>query len=73
MVVHAESASEIPRVDRRVADVVADHVVDCDVTAPGLHDPVKDIRLVEVSLGDPNKRLMEREIPVMQKLRRIGA
>lgn len=39
----------------------------------GLNLLVKDIRLVEVSLGDPNKRLMEREIPVMQKLRRIGA
>lgn len=39
----------------------------------GLKLLVKDIRLVEVSLGDPNKRLMEREIPVMQKLRRKGA
>ena len=39
----------------------------------GLNLLVKDIRLVETSLGDPNKRLLEREIPVMQKLRRKGA
>ncbi len=39
----------------------------------GLNLLVKDIRLVEASMGNPNKRLLEREIPVMQKLRRKGA
>lgn len=36
----------------------------------GLGLLVKDIRLVETALGNPNKRLLEREIPVMHKLRR---
>ena len=33
---------------------------------------VRDIRLVETSFGDSEKRLMEREKPIMQKLRRVG-
>jgi N-acetylneuraminate synthase len=38
----------------------------------GLHRLVRDIRLVETSLGDGVKRVLEREVPVMQKLRRVG-
>ena len=34
---------------------------------------VRDIRLVEQSLGDGQKRVYEREFPIMQKLRRVGA
>jgi len=33
---------------------------------------VRDIRLVETSMGDGVKRLLEREVPIMQKLRRVG-
>jgi N-acetylneuraminate synthase len=33
---------------------------------------VKDIRAVEVALGDGVKRVYDSEIPVMRKLRRIG-
>lgn len=33
---------------------------------------VRDIRLVETSLGDGVKRVLEREVPIMQKLRRVG-
>ena len=33
---------------------------------------VKDIRAVEVSLGSPEKRLHDSEVPVMKKLRRVG-
>lgn len=33
---------------------------------------VRDLRLVELSLGDSGKRLMPTEVPVMQKLRRKG-
>lgn len=33
---------------------------------------VKDIRAVETSLGDGEKRLYESEIPIMKKLRRVG-
>jgi N-acetylneuraminate synthase len=36
-----------------------------------LNELVRDIRFVESALGDGVKRVMEREIPVMQKLRRI--
>jgi len=39
----------------------------------GLNRLVRDIRLVETALGDPHKRLLEREIPIMHKLRRKGA
>jgi N-acetylneuraminate synthase len=33
---------------------------------------VRDIRLVEEALGDGQKRLYDKEIPIMQKLRRVG-
>jgi len=36
-----------------------------------LNELVRDIRWVEDALGDGVKRVMEREIPVMQKLRRV--
>jgi N-acetylneuraminate synthase len=36
----------------------------------GLHELVRDIRLVETALGDGVKTIMESEIPIMQKLRR---
>lgn len=36
-----------------------------------LKDLVRDIRFVETALGDGVKRVMEREIPVREKLRRI--
>ena len=39
----------------------------------GLTRMVRDIRLVELALGSGKKRVFEREIPVMKKLRRIGA
>ena len=33
---------------------------------------IRDIRLVEVSMGDGVKRVFERELPVIKKLRRKG-
>jgi hypothetical protein len=33
---------------------------------------IRDIRLVETSLGDGVKTLIPSEIPVMHKLRRVG-
>jgi len=36
-----------------------------------LKELVRDIRFVESALGDGMKRVMEREIPVMEKLRRV--
>jgi N-acetylneuraminate synthase len=33
---------------------------------------VRDIRLIETSLGDGEKRLLAREVPIMEKLRRVG-
>jgi len=33
---------------------------------------VRDIRLAEMSIGDGIKRVTEREIPIMKKLRRVG-
>ena len=33
---------------------------------------VRDIRLAEMAMGDGIKRVMEREVPIMKKLRRIG-
>ena len=38
----------------------------------GITRVVRDIRLVESSMGDGVKRVAEAEIPVMQKLRRVG-
>ena len=37
----------------------------------GVYQLVRDIRLVEESMGDGHKRVMPAEIPVMQKLRRV--
>ena len=39
----------------------------------GLTRLVRDIRLVELALGSGTKRVFQREIPVMKKLRRVGA
>jgi N-acetylneuraminate synthase len=39
----------------------------------GISRLVRDIRLVEQSMGDGIKRVYEDEIPVMKKLRRVGA
>ncbi|MEI6972882.1 MAG: N-acetylneuraminate synthase family protein [bacterium] len=36
----------------------------------GLHRLVRDIRLVEKSLGNPEKKVLEREIPIIKRLRR---
>ena len=38
----------------------------------GLTRLVRDIRLVEESMGDGVKVLQESEVPVMKKLRRVG-
>ena len=38
----------------------------------GLTKLTRDIRLVEMSMGTGEKRVFEREIPVMNKLRRVG-
>jgi N-acetylneuraminate synthase len=39
----------------------------------GLTRLVRDIRLLETSLGDPAKKVIPSEVPVMKKLRRVGA
>lgn len=39
----------------------------------GLNQMTRDIRLVEIALGDGVKRVLKSEIPVMEKLRRVGA
>ncbi len=39
----------------------------------GIQRLVRDIRLVERSMGDGEKRVFEREIPVMKKLRRVDS
>ncbi len=38
----------------------------------GLTRLVRDIRLVEMALGSSTKRVFDREIPIMKKLRRVG-
>jgi N-acetylneuraminate synthase len=38
----------------------------------GMTRLVRDIRLIETSLGDGKKRVFDREIPIMEKLRRVG-
>jgi len=38
----------------------------------GMTRLMRDIRLVETALGDGQKRLLERERPIMEKLRRVG-
>ena len=37
----------------------------------GITRLVRDVRLVEASMGDGIKRVLASEVPVMQKLRRI--
>lgn len=39
----------------------------------GITRLVRDIRLVERAMGDGVKRVLEREIPIIKKLRRVGA
>jgi len=34
---------------------------------------IRDIRLVESAMGDGVKRIAERELPIIKKLRRVGA
>ncbi len=38
----------------------------------GIDRLVRDIRLIETAMGDGVKRVLEREVPIMQKLRRVG-
>lgn len=38
----------------------------------GITRLVRDIRLIETAMGDGVKQVLEREVPVMQKLRRVG-
>lgn len=37
-----------------------------------LSDLVRDIRFVETAFGDGEKRLLDSEVPIMEKLRRVG-
>jgi N-acetylneuraminate synthase len=39
----------------------------------GISRVVRDIRLCELSMGDGVKRVYEREVPIIKKLRRVGA
>jgi len=39
----------------------------------GIMRLVRDIRLIEKSMGDGVKRVLEREQPIIKKLRRVGA
>ncbi len=39
----------------------------------GITRLLRDIRLVETALGDGTKRVIEREVPIMQKLRRVDS
>ena len=39
----------------------------------GITRLIRDIRLVEQSMGDGIKRVYERELPIIKKLRRVGA
>ena len=42
------------------------------VEAGGFARLVKDIRAVERSVGSPEKQVLDTEVPVMEKLRRVG-
>lgn len=42
------------------------------VAPSGVARIARDIRLVEISLGSPEKKLLASEVPVMKKLRRVG-
>jgi N-acetylneuraminate synthase len=39
----------------------------------GITRLIRDIRLIERSMGDGVKRVLEREQPIIKKLRRVGA
>ena len=39
----------------------------------GIGRLVRDIRLVEQAMGDGVKRVLDREVPIINKLRRVGA
>ncbi len=39
----------------------------------GISRLVRDIRLIEQSMGDGEKRVYESEHPIIKKLRRVGA
>jgi N-acetylneuraminate synthase len=43
------------------------------VEPQGFAHMVRDIRLVETAMGDGVKRLIEREVPIMKKLRRVDS
>jgi N-acetylneuraminate synthase len=43
------------------------------VEPQGIQRLVRDIRLVETAMGDGEKRIIEREIPIMKKLRRVDS
>jgi N-acetylneuraminate synthase len=47
----------------------SDHAA--SVEPQGFAHLVRDIRLVEIAMGDGVKRVVEREVPIMKKLRRI--
>jgi N-acetylneuraminate synthase len=38
----------------------------------GVNRLVRDVRLVETSMGDGVKRVLPSEVPIIQKLRRVG-
>ena len=38
----------------------------------GIMRLVRDVRLVEAAMGDGEKRVLPVEIPIMEKLRRVG-
>jgi N-acetylneuraminate synthase len=38
----------------------------------GILQMVRDIRILEMAMGDGIKRVIEREVPIMKKLRRKG-
>jgi N-acetylneuraminate synthase len=38
----------------------------------GMQRLIRDIRLVETAFGDGQKKLLDREKPIMEKLRRVG-
>ncbi|MFZ1043710.1 MAG: N-acetylneuraminate synthase family protein [Anaerolineales bacterium] len=39
----------------------------------GIHRLIRDIRLIETAMGDGVKRVIEREVPIMKKLRRVDS
>jgi N-acetylneuraminate synthase len=39
----------------------------------GITRLMRDIRMIETSMGDGVKRVVEREVPIIQKLRRVDS